>query len=154
MKKLILFFVLVFVTSGVYAQEQGTIRGQGGLVYGVDTELGINLGVQYFVIDQIAIAPSYSFFFKDFIGLKYSSINIEGRYYFNEAIYGLAGIDIVRVSGSIELGEFGSFDASGSSTEFAVGAGYDLELSDDILINFQAKYAGQIVLGAGVVYEF
>lgn len=154
MKKLVLFFVVLFVVSGVYAQEQGKFRGQGGLVYGGDTELGINLGVQYFVVDQVAIAPSYSFFLKDFAGHKYSSLNIEGRYYFHEGIYGLAGVDIVMVKGSVDIPGFDSVESSGSSAEIAIGAGYDLELNEDISINFQAKYANQIVLGVGAVYAF
>jgi len=35
-----------------------------------------------------------------------------------------------------------------------LGAGYDLELSDGMILNLQAKYANQIVLGAGIVFLF
>jgi hypothetical protein len=153
MKKLIILFAVILFASSSYAQEKGAFRAQAGLVYGGDTELGINGGVQYFVSEKIAIAPSYSFFLKDFGGIKYSSLNIEGRYYFNQGWYGLAGFDILRTSGSINL--FGTpVNFSGSSTEIALGAGYDLELSSGTMLNLQAKYANQIVLGGGIVFSF
>jgi len=145
MKKLALVIVAVLFTAGAYAQDQGTFRGQAGLVYGDDTEVGLNLGVQYFVIDKLAFAPSYSYFFKDYFGVKFSSINLDGRYYFKESLYGLAGINILRVSGG---------GASASDSKIALGVGYDLDLSDGMKLNLQAKYADQIVIGAGVVFSF
>lgn len=154
MKKLAVLTVVLLISLGAHAQEKGVFRGQAGLVYGGDTELGINAGVQYFLSDKIAIAPGYSFFLKDFGGIRFSSFNIEGRYYFNEGLYGLAGFDIVRASGTVNLGGLGSFGASGSSTEIALGAGYDLQLSGGTLLNLQAKYANQIVLGGGIVFSF
>ncbi|MDP4680569.1 MAG: hypothetical protein NWS46_09410 [Cyclobacteriaceae bacterium] len=46
MKKLIGLFIIMLLASSMHAQEKGAFRGQGGLVYGGDTELGINVGVQ------------------------------------------------------------------------------------------------------------
>ena len=145
MKKITLLFAVMCLTLVASAQDQGTFRAQAGLEYGGDTEFGINGGVQYFVADNIAVAPSYSIFLKDFGGIKFSSLNLEGRYYFNEGIYGLAGFDILRASAN---------GASISNSELAVGAGYDLSLSDGTLLNLQAKYADQIVIGAGVIFSF
>lgn len=145
MKKLAVVIVAVLLSVSASAQDQGTIRGQAGLVYGDDTELGINFGLQYFVVDKIAFAPSYSIFFKDFGGFKFSSLNLDGRYYFQEALYGLVGIDILRASS-----DFGS----ASDSKIALGVGYDLDMNDTMKLNLQAKYADQIVIGAGVVFTF
>ncbi len=145
MKKLALVIVAVLLAVGAHAQDQGTFRGQGGLVYGDDTEVGINVGVQYFVIDKLAFAPSYSYFFKDFFGAKFSSLNFDGRYYFQDALYGLVGINVLRASGN---------GASASNSEVAIGVGYDVEMNESLKLNLEAKYAEQIVIGAGVVFSF
>ncbi|MEQ9287320.1 MAG: hypothetical protein RIG77_10455 [Cyclobacteriaceae bacterium] len=88
---------------------------------------------------------SYSIFLKDFGGFKFSSLNLDGRYYFQEALYGLVGIDILRASGD---------GGSASDSKIALGVGYDLDMSDTMKLNLQAKYADQIVIGAGVVFSF
>ena len=147
MKKLTLLFVAVLFTVGAYAQQdQGTFRGQVGAAYGGDSELGIGVGLQYFFADNIAFAPGYTKYLNDVgFGLKYSSIDLNARYYLSEGFYGLAGIDLVKLSGGL---------GSASTSEIAIGAGYDLSMSDSMLLNLQAKYAGQMVLGVGVVFSF
>jgi len=130
MKKLLLSAVAVLMFAvAANAQEQGQIRARLGLAAGtkagadiaidansgvttVDDKigLGVNLGVEYFVTDNISISPSYTYFFNSTedisidagfgasvsgeISIKPRVFNLGGRYYFGDDLnfYALAGL--------------------------------------------------------------
>lgn len=158
MRKITLLALLAgFFTLNLQAQEQGIIRATAGLAYGTEiSEVGINIGGEYLITDNISGGLSYtSFFVPD--PLSFSSFNIDGRYYFltdGPYVYGLLGIGIV--SSKVDLGPFGT--ASGSDTGLNLGGGAYFPISEQISINGQLKYntvgSGQLVFQGGIAYSF
>jgi len=179
-------FLLVGVTAN--AQEQGMIRASAGLALGTKAAIdesgtkagiGINIGAEYLITDNISIAPSYTFFFKSEFDTpdgfggnvtssnQFGSFNIDGRYYFGDGdmeLYGLFGIGIVsnsfEQSGDDGFGGTITIDGSDSETGLNIGGGINYPLSDALFLNGQIKYntvdidGGQIVINAGVAYSF
>jgi hypothetical protein len=143
------------------AQSQGDFRAQVGGILGTEAAVdgvgfGLNIGAEYFVSDVISIAPSYDMFFKEdindsFFGnyeYKLSSINIDGRYYFSDGFYGLAGLSLASVS---------IFGISANETGLNIGAGYNLAMGESLLLNLQGKYntpLSQVVAQVGVAFSF
>ena len=164
MKKLltIAFCGVALISSySVMSQSQGDFRVQVGGILGTEAAIdgvgfGLNFGAEYFVSDAISVAPSYDMFFKEdvndsFFGnyeYKLSSINIDGRYYFSEGFYGLAGLSLASVS---------IFGLSANETGLNIGAGYNLAMGDAMILNLQGKYntpLEQVVAQVGVAFSF
>lgn len=158
-------FLLVGVTAN--AQEQGDIRVGAGLALGTKAAidesgsklgLGINVGGEYLITDQISIAPSYTYFFESSVTVdsgfgtfeakqQLSALNIDARYYFSDnGLYGLAGFSNL------------SADGGGSEAGLNIGAGIMYPMSDSMFLNGQVKYQtpgeGQLVINAGVAFAF
>ena len=139
------------------AQEQGDIRATVSLAYGTEAEeVGLNIGGEYLITDKISGGASYTTFFVP-DGLSFTSINIDGRYYFASAgaqVYGLAGIGIVEIG--VDLGPFGS--ATINETGVNLGLGAHIPLSGKLGALGQVKYNtafdGQLVLQGGVAFTF
>jgi hypothetical protein len=181
MRKLI---VLSFVCAGLFigfsadAQEQGDIRASVSLVGGtraaLDTDngesqlgLGINVGAEYLIVDQLSIAPSYSFFFateESGVEFNTSAINVDARYYFTTGEfqpYALVGFTSVTAETTIDVQGF-SVSASESAGGLNIGAGANYMFSESLFANAQVKYStveiedatgdagGQIVFGVRV----
>ncbi len=175
MKKGILLSVLaagLFLCTEVSAQSQGDFRASLGLAGGtkasVDTDtgddkfgLGVNAGVEYFLIDNLSLAPSFTYFLpvKEG-GVTYGrgSLNFDARYYFVESFYATAGYASFssRASG-------GGASVSVNEGAYNIGAGTMLPLGDALNLNLQVKYQSildsdidfnQIVAQAGVVFSF
>ena len=187
MKKTITLIALVAVmviSTQSWAQEQGKIRAGGGLAIGTAAGLnsttgasamglGINLGGEYFITDVISVAPSYTFFFKSSstvfgseTSYNYSSINIDGKYYFlteGVAVYGLAGLSIGTIKTKVTFDPtiwdplfFTDQTYSGSSTGINIGGGADYALSDKAYLNGQIKYntpLKQVVINLGIGFN-
>ncbi|MEO1099693.1 MAG: hypothetical protein AAFX57_18355, partial [Bacteroidota bacterium] len=78
MKKFGFIIVCIFACGCLKAQEAGKINVFGGFVLGTaagidddgssKTQLGVNLGVEYFITNEISAAPSYSSFFESEAG--------------------------------------------------------------------------------------
>lgn len=179
--------LLLSLSVNSVAQVAGKIRAFGGLALGSEAgidddgssnaQLGFTLGGEYFVTDDISIAPNYTSFFKSEVSsessVKYSAINLDGRYYIKSNavdFYGLLGIAFVR--GKVELppmlisgGGGGTtvttFTDGGSFTDtetgLNIGGGVVLPLTDRLGFNGQVKYQtpgnGQLVLNAGVIFD-
>ena len=181
MKRITLLFALVVgFALTVHAQEQGLIRAGAGLVLGTKSGIsdtggsksgiGINIGGEYFATDIISVAASYTTFFKSEIGVvgaqssvKYNSLNIDGRYYFDMdgiQLYGLAGLSFASFKSESTIDFFGlpnTTTFTDSKTGLNIGGGIVLPLADKIGFNGQLKYntpLEQIALGAGVFYTF
>ncbi|MBB6610768.1 porin family protein [Pontibacter sp. Tf4] len=178
MKKLLLSLSLIFMAAGAtLAQEQGSIRIGAGLVYGTKAGIndegdskggiGINIGGEYFFTDKISAAPSLTYFLKSESevttgfgtyksSVQFTSINIDGRYYFGEgdiAFYGLAGLSIA----SVKIDSNSDFGGSGSASETGVnlGAGLIYPINDQLGLNGQIKYntpLEQLAIQAGISY--
>ncbi len=163
MKKLLFTTTLiVFVGFAAIAQEQGTIRATGALGYGTEIEeVGINVGGEYLITDNISAGASFTYFFAP-ENVTFNSFNIDGRYYFltdGPYVYGLAGIGIVSTKVEIP-GFFGvpATEVSDSETGLNIGAGAIFPFSDLLGGVVQAKYNtagdGQLVIQGGVTFDF
>ena len=151
--------LFLMASTQSWAQEQGQIRASASLAMGTEAAIndagdsklgmGINIGGDYFVIDKLSIAPSYTFFFKSTYGsntdlgnaelsVKSSSFNIDGKYYLlDEAVklYGLFGIsfasakvtaDFLGTPIDIKDNKTGKFTPSCSTI---AGDGMDIDVS-------------------------
>ncbi|MEO1256073.1 MAG: hypothetical protein AAFY41_14480 [Bacteroidota bacterium] len=161
MKKLFIASVIFLVMGNVVsAQEQGLIRATAGIAYGTEIEeLGINIGGEYLITDIISGGLSYtSFFTPD--PVSFSSINIDGRYYFltdGPYVFGLLGLGIVRTK--IEVpGFFGGGTVSDSETGLNIGGGALFPFTDNLGALTQLKFNtvgdGQFVIQGGITYTF
>lgn len=176
MRKLMISLAVVafvFVSTESSAQSQGDMRGSVGLALGtkasIDKDngeekagLGINVGAEYFVVDNLSLAPNYTYFLPTDLGndvdFSSSAFNIDARYYFAEAVYGFAGYSIFanKVSG-------GGGSVSVNEGAFNLGAGAMVAMGDAMNLNIQLKYTSildsdidfdQIVAQAGVAFSF
>ncbi len=170
--------LFLMASTQSWAQEQGQIRASVSLALGTEAAIsdtgdsklgmGINIGGDYFVIDKLSIAPSYTFFFKSSYGadtdfgntelsVKSSSFNIDGKYYLlteGVNLYGLFGISFA--SAKVTANFLGTpIDIKDNKTGINIGAGVDFDLSDKLFLNGQVKYntpLEQLVIGVGVGY--
>lgn len=182
---------LLFSGAQSIAQEKGKFRIGAALIMGTEAGItddgesklgmGLNLGGDYFVIDKLSISPSYSFFFESSysetfgtpsgFGAKYysrfSSFNIDGKYYFltkNINLYGLLGLSFARekmqtgyinVPNTLDLVPIP--DVINNNTGINIGGGVDFGLSDKIYLNGQIKYntpLEQLAINFGVGFVF
>ena len=173
MRKLVLSTILVAAFGYAQAQSQGDFRASVGVAMGtktsVDTDngddkagVGINVGVEYFIIESLSIAPSYSYYFPataDGIKFNTSVLNVDARYYFGTSFYALAGY----ASYANTLSFDGSPDITVSEGAYNVGAGAMIPAGDSMNINVQVKYNAildsafdfnQIMAQAGVAFAF
>ncbi|MCX2741102.1 outer membrane beta-barrel protein [Pontibacter anaerobius] len=160
--------------------EKGTIRVGAGLAFGSKSGIsddgesggvGLNFGGEYFLMDNISVAPSYTHFFKSEIefssgynndtyvsSVKNSELNVDGRYYFGEgniSFYGLLGLSLASGTAKVTNKETNRTLADASASEFGLnlGAGLMYPLNEKLNLNGQLKYntpMKQIVLQAGV----
>ena len=151
---------LFFGFSGS-AQSQGDFRASLGLAMGtkasVDTDtgddklgIGLDLGVEYFVIDKLSLAPSYTYFFPADLGsgVKYNTanLNFDARYYLADQFYAMAGY----TSFSSKLSGGGG-NISVSEGAWNIGAGAMLPMNDNMGINLQLKY--QSILDSAIDFD-
>ena len=125
------FLVLLTITALftiAHTSSFAQTRVGGAFAYGNDFDFGIQINSEFFVADNIAVAPDFTFFFpSNFDGWI---LNINGHYYFmepNTGVYGLAGIGIENAS-------FDSFGFSFSETNVGLnlGGGYAVDLGGNI----------------------
>ncbi|MEM1407750.1 MAG: outer membrane beta-barrel protein [Bacteroidota bacterium] len=189
MKKLGFIIVCILSFGYLKAQEVGKINVFGGFVLGTaagidddgssKAQLGVNLGVEYFITNEISAAPSYTSFFESEAGAdgaeltaKYNAINLDGRYYFYEnefRLYGLLGIAILN--SEIENPPFLSGVGGGGTSVITftpgetiddtdvglnLGGGIVLPIVERLGFNGEIKYQtpgdGQLVLKAGILF--
>lgn len=161
--------ILCFSILAIFTKEANAqITVGGGIVYGTKVEnIGINVTGQYFINDNIAIAPSFTYYFPKKITSNYSykwyEINVDGNYYFaipDSKIkpYGLAGLNLSIISlPTYNIGVFGTSDNS-SNTEFGfnIGGGASYDIGKKVLPFAQLKYTissyNQLAIMAGIRY--
>ncbi len=73
MKKLISISILTLITITIFAQDQGQLRAFSTAAFGKNqavgdegfkTGIGLNGGLEFFVVDNISINPSVNYYFK------------------------------------------------------------------------------------------
>jgi outer membrane protein X len=169
--------MLVVATAfavNVSAQEKGDMAAGLGAAVGMGDELtnfGIGAKFQYNITTPIRLEGSFTYFLpKDQLaGMSISmwDLSINGHYLFSLSeslsLYPLAGIGILGVSADaeVDLGGYGTYEASASTTNFGfnLGGGVDWKLSEKLVLNGQLKYMisgdwSRLIISAGVAYRF
>ena len=146
----LLMFVFAF-------NSMAQTRVGAGLAYGTEIEnLGINANAQFFINDNIAIAPGLVFFFpKDAgfgIDINWFDFNANGHYYFKRGSvepYVLAGLNFARIKV-----ESGSFDSSNTEIGLNIGGGANFDIGSSIMpfgeLRIVVGDADQLVIAGGV----
>lgn len=188
MKKLAVTFLLTFFTLLAIAQDQGEVRAftlatfgsnQGVGDEGFQTGLGLNGGLEYFVVDNISVNLGLNYYFKTrgnelIFGtgstnwwLVSNYINLDGKYYVdlgptNLQTYGLFGLTRLDskyiVQGTTSTPSTKKFGAS-----FGFGAVY---MTNDFF-HFMGEFrystpsgddgtpeGGSTIIGIGLLYVF
>ena len=73
----------------------------GALAFASDTDFGLQFNSEFFVADNISVAPDFTLYFPG-NSQNFWAINANGHYYFMEpssGVYGLAGLQIANASG-------------------------------------------------------
>lgn len=163
-----MLFVAAFCLAFCFdaAAQQGDIRAFAGLGLGTNAgvdednfdsamRLGLVLGGEYMITDDLSAAPSYEYYLpQDIGGVNYrtSSLNIDARYYFGQ-FYGLAGLSVA----SATAGDGNGNSVSASESGLNLGGGAMISMGDGMHLNLQAKYntpLEQLALQAGVSFTF
>ncbi len=160
----ICFFATLLCAQKTMAQT--TIGA--GIGYGTEIEsVGVMVNGQFFISDQLAISPDFTYYFPkkitDGFNFKWYEINANVNYYFNTEgstkFYGLGGLNFSIVSiPSIDFGGFGTIGgASSSKIGLNLGGGVDFKLEGNITPFAQLKYTlssfDQLVIVAGIRFK-
>ena len=138
-KNLLLIAAIAF-SSIVHAQQKGDFSGYVGVSYQLidNADSGINAGVEYLILDNTAIAPSFSYYFSP-KGITTYSYNADMRYYlnFNSRLqyYGLGGFSYLTVKTTV-LGQTVKKENFGVNA----GGGVVVSLNEKLGILAQLKY--------------
>ncbi len=166
MKKIFIVTAMVmtsifFGSQDIFAQgQQGQVRLRGALVFGTEIEsIGIQVGGDYAITDNILFAPDFIYFFPDSdfgIDVNWFDINLNANYLFEVSNpdvvpYALAGFNIAIIS--VDFGGITGFsDANDTEVGFNLGGGADF-LVGAVVVFGEIRYAlgnDQLVLGGGV----
>lgn len=141
MKFKILFFVCAFsMSSMIYAQQKGDFSTFVGASFQLinNSDSGINAGFEYLIVDNTAIAPSFSYYFSP-RGITTYAINADMRYYLRNTgklkYYGIGGFSFLTVKTKV-LGNTVSTNNIGVNA----GGGAIIELNENLGIIGQIKY--------------
>ncbi len=171
-RKLVMLTCLMAVMIFSQKAKAQTTLG-GGLAYGTEIKsAGINATGQFFIKDNIAIAPSFTYYFpKKLAGdfsFKWYEINADVNYYFNVdgniKPYGLGGLNFSIVSiptfnfgGLFGGGGVGSGSSTVSKIGLNLGGGADFDIGSGVTPFAQLKYTtawtGQLSIAAGVRFK-
>lgn len=167
MKKLL--FIAVLALLGMTAQAQ-TEKGDmaAGLNLGMGmgdgfTNIGIGAKYQWTIVNNLRLESAFNYYLKkDFISMW--DLGINAHYLFSLSdkfvIYPLAGLGVLGVKASYDLGEWGG-SASASDTNFAInlGAGAEYLISPAISLGLEFKYKiasnwNRALFSIGAAYHF
>ncbi|WP_158856920.1 hypothetical protein [Lunatibacter salilacus] len=153
MKKLILFFALILIGNLALAQYQGQFRLQYGNDMGFSSGLfGMNIGGEYFPVDQISFAPNLSVLFPE-TG-KASNLHLDARYYFTDdklELYALLGYANFRRR--YEFNPEKTYENTGTMN---IGAGVLYKFIEELGLNAEIKLQPQnyneFIIKLGISY--
>ncbi|WP_209329232.1 hypothetical protein [Lunatimonas salinarum] len=153
MKKVVVFLALVLTCTTLKAQY----KGQGRVQYANDMGfrsglLGMNIGAEYFFLDNLSFSPSFSILFP--ATGKASNLHLDARYYLTEETtqwYGLIGFANFR-----RRYELNPEIPLRNEPTLNLGGGLIHKLIDEIGINGEIKWQPQsnsdFILKIGVLY--
>jgi outer membrane protein with beta-barrel domain len=162
----ILFSVIALIFILSICQSNAQTRFGGFLAFGTEIEtLGIGANGEFFITEEISIAPDILYFFpnKTDLGsgeelkLKWFEFNANGHYHFDTGgsvmPYGLAGLNFAIV-GIESTASSLPFDESSTEVGLNLGGGADFDIGSNIMpfaeIRFVIGNADQLVLSGGV----
>lgn len=160
MKKLFgLFILMVLVSLSSQAQDLRL-----GMTYGGQIEkLGLQIGGQYGITNEIDLAAGLSWFFPDEtsgggvdVRSNFWMIDVDGHYNFDMGsglrLYPLAGVNFTTARVKIN-----SNSSSNSEIGLNIGGGAAFQLSDPLAAFAEIKYilgdADQAVFGFGILFS-
>jgi len=164
LKKIALAVIAATMCVATNAQGKSNMAVGANLVLGMGSNSGVsytNIGIGtkflYNITDPIRLEGSFTYFLeKDFVSMWDFSLN--GHYLFpvteQVMIYPLAGLGIFGTKKDYGLGVYTSSDIC-----INLGAGFDYNLSDQLVFNAELKSKivnnwNRLMLSAGVVYKF
>ncbi|QSE96408.1 outer membrane protein [Fulvivirga lutea] len=148
------FLLALFLTIAISSMSQRRIGGN--LVYGTEIEeIGIGAVGEFFFNDNLAIAPSFNYYFAE-DPVSFWELNANINYYFSESgavsAYALGGLNLARVS--VDLGPFG--ESSDTELGLNLGAGANFDVGDSIIpfaeLRFVLSDFDQAVFAFGVKF--
>lgn len=153
MKRIVFIFILMCQWGICHAQIKGQYRFQYGHDLAINKSLfGVNFVGEYFPLDKISFAPSFSVFLP--ATGRASQIDLSGRYYFSEdklQTYGLLGYGFYR-----RRLEFDLQDPLRTSSAVHFGGGALLKFLEVFGLNgeikLQPQHGGEVVVKIGVNY--
>lgn len=166
MKKVTLPFLMAFI--GLFSLNAQDLELKAGIAYPADFEkLGIQVGAQYGITEEIDLAGGLSLFFPDktefpdgtggTTEMKSSlwMLDVDGHYNFDMGsglnLYPLAGLNF---TGSKV--KSGNNSVSSTYLGLNIGGGAQYALSETLKAMFEVKYiagdADQAVIGLGVIF--
>ena len=153
MKKLIVLFSMMFFIMGNTFAQKGIQAAGVHLSYGTEIEsFGIGVKYQYMITDNIRLEPSMNYFFEN-KGVDMFDINANAHYLFpmasNVRVYPLAGLTFARWDFGKVVTRLG----------VNVGGGAEMDITDNLMLNFELKYQvvsdlDQAVFNVGIAYMF
>ena len=156
MKKLAVFFSMMFLFMGTVFAQKGIQAAGAHLAYGTEIKsFGIGVKYQYNITDNIRLEPSLNYFFEN-DGVDQFDINANAHYLFpmasNVRVYPLAGLTFARWESSFSDGDVTRLGVN-------VGGGVEFDISDRLILNFELKYQfvsdlDQAIFNAGIAYTF
>ena len=162
--------LLIVALFFVVTKSQAQISVGGGLWYGSDINaIGISGNGKYAIDESWSAAAGFTYFLeKDYV--KWSALDFDANYNITElenvgSLYGIGGLNITFWSidydgGTIDMGEYGSYDldldASGSNVGLNLGLGLNIAASDNLAIAPEIKYTvsdgGYLRIGAKILF--
>lgn len=145
-------FLCLFLTSQKVSAQ---FSAGAGVAYGADLEdLGLQVKAIYQIADAWRAGADFIYYFDGIEGVSVSEINLNGHYLFKDdeqfQAYALAGFNFL----SVNVDGFGGTSESGLN----IGSGIGFPFSDTLTGVGEVKYtlgdASQVVVGAGVVFNF
>lgn len=156
--KTVFFLCVLAASTTVFSQQKGDFSSFFGISYQLinNSDSGINAGFEYLIVDNAAIAPSFSYYFSP-SGITTYSINADMRYYLRNSgklkYYGIGGFSFLTIKTKV-LGNTVTTNNIGVNA----GGGAIIELNENLGILGQLKYdssgRASIEPMIGITYKF
>ncbi|MEO1050705.1 MAG: outer membrane beta-barrel protein [Bacteroidota bacterium] len=152
MKKAIVIVSLLFVAS--FTEVKAQDKNVGG-IFGFGTEIetpALGVNGEYFVTSNIAIAPSFIYYFPNsnngFLGTEITvtwwELNANANFYFAEEgiaeFYGIGGINYTNARVKIESPSNGESTTSNGEIGLNIGAGANFDINQNFKLFAELKY--------------
>ncbi|NOR75634.1 MAG: outer membrane beta-barrel protein [Draconibacterium sp.] len=152
------FIVIAIVSTFSFTEAKAQISVGGGLVFGTRINtIGITANGKYEFTEDWSAAPAFTYFIpKD--GFTWMALDLDANYKITQfegigGLYGIGGLGMTFAHYKVEadLGEFGSYSASGTSTSAGLnlGAGLEIPLSEKMAVSPEMK----ITIGNGSYFR-